>query len=175
MIKTAATSVLALLAALFLTGILIALCGYDPFDVYQKVFLDTLSNTSSLILCLSQSTPLIFAGLAFTVGFRVGTVNTGVEGQLIAGGFAAACVGAYIQFLPGKTHLIVSLLAGAAAGGLIAFLTILIKLKTGAPEVITCIMFNKIIDLVTQYLANGPLKPPTRPPGRRRKFWKRRT
>lgn len=157
-VKLLTTSALALAAALVVTGVLIAVCGFNPFEIYHKVFIVTLSQKNTLISCLSQATPLIFAGLAFTIGFRVGIINTGVEGQLIIGGFVAACVGAYLP-IAGRIHVVVAILAGALAGGLVAFLTILIKLKTGAPEVVTCIMLNRIIDLVTQYLCNGPLKP----------------
>lgn len=158
-LRTLGTSVLALFASLAIAGIIIRLSGYNPMEVYYLLFAKSIESKSSIALFLSESTPLIFAGLSFAVALKVGLVNVGVEGQLIMGAMFAALVGGYMTFIPGKLLLIASLMAGIIGGGLVALFTTVLKVKTGASEIITGIMLNNIINYVTLYLANGPLKP----------------
>lgn len=152
-------SVIALLAALTIGGIIVTLGGYSFFDVYAAIFKGSLGTSRGLVLSLATATPLMLTGLGFAVGIRVGIVNTGLEGQLFAGGMAAALVGAYIP-MPDGVHAAVALLAAAVAGGLIGALMGWFRVQFGAPEVITGIMLNSIVTLFTSYLANDPLKPP---------------
>lgn len=159
MIRTFGTSLLALFASLLITGIIIRLSGYNPLEVYSLLFIKSFESKSSIALFLSEATPLIIAGLSFAVAIKVGLVNVGVEGQLIMGAMFAALVGGYMTFIPGKLLLVASLLAGMLGGGLVALFTTVLKVKTGASEIITGIMLNNIINLGTLYIANGPLKP----------------
>ena len=55
-------SLLALAVSLAITGILIAICGYNPFEIYYALFVQSFSSTSSVALILSEATPMIFAG-----------------------------------------------------------------------------------------------------------------
>ncbi len=158
--NTLKTSALALFAALLITGIFIAICGYNPLEIYGKVFTQSFSSRSAIALCLSQATPLMFVGLAFTIALKVGLINVGAEGQLVTGAFVAAICGVYIDFLPGVLHVIFCMLAGATAGGLVFLFTTWLKLKMGAEEVITGIMLSSILTLIASYFINGPLKQP---------------
>lgn len=159
-LQTAGRSVLAFAASLVVAGVVIVASGFSPLEIYAAVFKESFSSPISLALCVSQATPLLFSGLSFAIGIRVGIVNTGVEGQLLTGAMMAALSGAYISFLPGPTHLIFCILMGAAGGGLLALFTTMLKVKMGASEVIMGIMLNNVVLLLTSYLANGPLKVP---------------
>lgn len=158
-LSKAGLSLMALLVSLVITGILIAVCGYSPFEVYGALFVESFSSVSSVALILSESMPMIFAGLAFVVGIKVGLVNVGVEGQMLAGAMCAALAGAYLTWLPGPILLVVCLLAGMIGGGATFWLCTYLKSRFGASEVITCIMMNTIMLKVNEYLCNGPLKP----------------
>mgnify|MGYP005757548313 CR=1 FL=1 len=152
-------SLLALCVSLVITGILIAICGYNPFEIYSALFIESFSSRSSVALVLSESMPMIFAGLAFVVGIKVGLVNVGVEGQMLSGAMCAAVVGAYCTWLPGPLLILACLLAGMIGGGLTFLLCTYLKSRFNASEVITCIMMNNIMAKVTEWLCNGPLKP----------------
>lgn len=153
-------SLLALAVSLVITGVLIAICGYNPFEIYSALFIQSFSSRSSVALILSEATPMILAGLAFVVGIKVGLVNVGVEGQMLSGAMCAAIVGAYCTWLPGPLLLLACLAAGLIGGGLTFLLCTYLKFQFGASEVITSIMMNSIMAKVTEYLSNGPLKPP---------------
>lgn len=152
------TSVVALLLALVAGGVVIALSGFSPLQIYKAVFVDTLTTPQGVYLSLSQATPLMLTGVAFAIAFRVKLINLGGEGQLLFGAMASALVGAYIVGLPGFIHLPLALLAGFFAGGLIGLFTGYLKIRFGAREIITSIMLNEIIALFCAYLCNGPFK-----------------
>ena len=158
-LSKAGLSLLALVVSLIITGLLIAVCGYNPFEIYSALFIQSFATTSSVALILSESMPMIFAGLAFVVGIKVGLVNVGVEGQMLSGAMCAALVGAYCTWLPGPILILACLLAGMIGGGLTFLLCTYLKSHFDASEVITCIMMNTIMAKVTEYLCNGPLKP----------------
>ena len=99
---------------------------------------------------LTNSVPLIFAGLAVGVAFRGGLVNIGAQGQLIMGAIAAVFVGFAVQLPPG-VHLLATLLAAAIAGSLWGLLVGVLKARVNANEVILTIMMNSIAALLLRY------------------------
>lgn len=157
------TSVFALLFSLLLGAVIIALSGYSPIESYTAIFGSSLGTDKGIALSLSQATPIMFTGLAFAIAFKVRMINTGAEGQLYAGGMAAAIVGAYLSGLPRGVHIPLAMLGAFVAGGLVALFVAFLKVHFGASEVITTLMLNNVIILFTSYLANGPLKPADSP------------
>jgi ABC-type uncharacterized transport system permease subunit len=89
-----------------------------------------------------SSTPLIFAGLSVAVGFRAGLFNIGAEGQITVGAIAAAIAGFSFAGLPDPIHLALIVLAGFLGGAVWGFIPGVLKVRTGAHEVITTIMLN---------------------------------
>ncbi len=154
------TSVVAFLLAIVVGGILIELAGFSSIATYGAIFRGSLGSSRGLVLSLSQATPLLLTGLSFAIAFRVRIINTGAEGQVYIGAMAAALVGAYVNFLPGITHVAVAVLVGMIAGGLVGLFIGFLKIKFGASEVIVGIMLNEILILITAWLSTGPLMTP---------------
>lgn len=109
---------------------------------------------------LTVTTPYIFTGLALTVGFRSGLLNIGAEGQVFVGGLASVWVGYSLHDLPAIVHVPLAAGAGMLAGALWAAFPGWLKAKTGAHEVITCIMMNYIAILLVDFMASSPLRDP---------------
>jgi simple sugar transport system permease protein len=109
---------------------------------------------------LTVTTPYIFTGLALTVGFRSGLLNMGAEGQVFVGGLASVWVGYSLHDLPAIVHVPLAAGAGMLAGALWAAFPGWLKAKTGAHEVITCIMMNNIAILLVDFMASSPLRDP---------------
>jgi len=110
--------------------------------------------SESLVL----SVPYILSGLAVALGFRAGLFNIGVEGQFVIGGLCAVVVGFAVKGLPAIIHLPLSMLAGAAAGGIWAAIPGYLKAKTGAHEVINTIMMNYVAFRLIEWLLREPLE-----------------
>ncbi len=107
---------------------------------------------------LVTATPYIFTGLALALGFRAGVLNIGAEGQVFVGAIFATYVGYALFYLPSYIHIPLALIAAAIGGGIWGFIPGWIKAKTGAHEVINCIMMNYIAFRLSDYLLTGPMK-----------------
>lgn len=126
----------------FIAGaIIMMITGINPIDGYRALVKGVVGNPRRFGEWIVSSTPLILSGLAIAFGLRTGVFNIGVEGQLIAGSFAAVAVGILIQ-LPRIIHLPLVLLAAAAAGALWGLIPGFLKAKFKVNEVVVGIMLN---------------------------------
>lgn len=150
--------IIALLVAFVIGGIFLALCGYNPFYGYQAMFAGAFGTKNGIFQVLLKTTPLVFCGLAASIGFRSGVFNIGIEGQLYMGAMSGALVGIYVKGLPALIHIPLAMAAGCIGGAVWAFIPAILKLKRNAHEFVTTIMLNYIAVLLTNFLVNYPFK-----------------
>jgi general nucleoside transport system permease protein len=151
----------AVVAAVAFTGLvgsaIILSYGESPLFVYSTIWQFSTSRASDVARVLEQATPLIFSALAVSVAFKAGMFNIGVEGQYIVGMMTATMAAVWLD-LPAVVHLPVVVLAAMAGSMIWAFVPAILKVKTGAHEVVTTIMMNGIsVSLVAWALLN-PLR-----------------
>jgi general nucleoside transport system permease protein len=142
-----------------LIGSLIIL-AYDenPLEVYETIWNFSTSRPEDFARVLVYATPLIFSALAVAVAFKAGMFNIGVEGQYIVGMMTAAAVALTLDFLPGLLF-IPAIMIGAMVGSTIwAAVPGVLKVKTGAHEVVTTIMMNGIAISLVAWALRNPLK-----------------
>jgi ABC-type uncharacterized transport system permease subunit len=152
------TQAVAVAAAFAFTGLvgsaIILAYGESPLFVYSTIWQFSTSRASDVARVLEQATPLIFSALAVSVAFKCGLFNIGVEGQYIVGMMTATMAAVWLD-LPAAIHLPVVVLAAMAGSMVWAFVPAILKVKTGAHEVVTTIMMNGIaISLVAWALLN---------------------
>ena len=182
-------SVLAVLVALVIGGVLIAVTdqrvvtafGYffsDPSATFGAIWASisdaygalwrgatydpnsrTWQGRLGIFETLTFATPLILSGLAVTLAFRVGLFNIGAQGQIILGATFAGVVGFMMELPPG-IHLAAVVLAGALGGAIWGGIAGFLKAKTGAHEVIVTIMLNYIAISLVLYLLKNQLRDP---------------
>ena len=68
--------------AVVVSGIIMALCGYNPFTAYSMIFYGAFGSARSITNTLIQATPLIMTGLGYMVSKKATLINLGIEGQL---------------------------------------------------------------------------------------------
>ena len=149
--RAVAIFVATVLAALVLAAPLIIVAGSDPFTAYGALYDGSLGGQRPFAETLVSMTPLLFGGLAVAIAFQAGLFNIGVEGQLVAGGLAAGVVGIKVSTWA-PAHVLIALLAGAAAGALWALVPAALKAWRGVHEVITTIMMNFVGFSVSRFL-----------------------
>ncbi len=152
--------VAAVVLALVAGGVLIALVGQSPVEVYSLLVRQALGTGYGFGQTLFKATPLVFAGLSVALAFRAGLFNVGAEGQMYLGGFAAALVGAYAP-LPAPLLLPAALLAAALAGGAWGAVPGVLKARFGAHEVINTIMLNFIAFALVSWWGRSLFVPAT--------------
>jgi general nucleoside transport system permease protein len=148
-------TLLAILVALILTGILFALFGVNPFVAYKTIIEKTLFNFRGFTEVLRRSIPLLLCGVGLVLAFRAQFWNIGAEGQLLIGATAASGVALFVP-LPAIVLIPIMFLAGFIAGGLWGFIPAILKVRLGVNEIITTLMMNYIAIYFIRYLITGP-------------------
>lgn len=150
-------SVIALLLSMIISAVILAACGYDPFTAYSAIFAGAFGSLRGVAQTLTQATPLIFTGLAFTLAKKASLINLGVEGQMYMGALGSALVGVLDLGLPSVLHILLAVLAGILFGALYGAVIGILKVKFGSNEVVAGVMLNSIATYIVGYLLNGPL------------------
>ncbi len=142
--QTLLLPILALITALVLGAVIMVLFGDNPLEAYNGLFAGALGNARGWASTIRRMTPLILTGLSVATAFKAGLFNIGASGQFLMGTVAAAAVGINFANLPMVIHLPLAILAGMVGGMIWGAIPGLLKVYTGAHEVIVTIMLNYI-------------------------------
>jgi general nucleoside transport system permease protein len=144
--------------ALLAGSLLILAYGESPAGVYSSIFEASLGSVDGIGYVLAIATPLIFSALAVAICFKGGLFNIGVEGQYIFAMVVAAWAEVSLGFLPAPLLLSATLIAAMVGGMVWAAVPGILKVRTGAHEVVTTIMMNGIAVSFLAWALNGPLR-----------------
>jgi simple sugar transport system permease protein len=149
---------LAMAAALLCGAILILLAGANPLTGYVALVSGAFGSLNSVAEVLVKATPLTLAGLGVALAFRAGYWNIGAEGQIFMGALGATWVGLNVGGWPASVALPAAVAVGFLTGGVWGLIPGVLRVRLGASEIITTIMFNYIALLLVNYVITGPLK-----------------
>lgn len=135
---------LAVTTVAVLGAIIIGALGKDALEVGGQALHATLLTGYGLSQVFFKSTPLILCGLAVAVPLTAGLFNVGGEGQLAAGGLAAALVAGWLAGA-GAVATTAAVMAAALAGGAAGAGCGVLRHTRGVHEVISTIMANFIL------------------------------
>ncbi|HUX40095.1 MAG TPA: ABC transporter permease [Rectinemataceae bacterium] len=127
-----------IVSALLIGALLMALTGYDPVTSYKALFYGGLVRGWSVSVL--NATPLLFTGLAIAFAFHGGLFNIGAQGQYYIGVIAATWIGLGAG-LPNYIEIPLIFAAAGLLGAALNAVPALLKVKTGAHEVVTTMMF----------------------------------
>ena len=138
-------------------GSLIIIGYHDsPIAVYSAVVKFSFGSLDGFSRMLVIATPLIFSALAVSVCYKAGMFNIGVEGQYLVGMITASIAAVHFGFLGALQFPVVLIFAMAGGMGFAAIPAVL-KVKTGAHEVVTTIMLNGVAGSLVAWALYGPL------------------
>ena len=120
--------------------------GHDPVSSYGALFYGGL--VKNWYVSVLNATPLIFTALAVAIAFHGGLFNIGAEGQYYVGVIVATWLGLSLH-LPPLLALPLIFVAGALAGALANLIPAWLKVRTGAHEVVTTMMFAYAISTLS--------------------------
>jgi len=145
-----------LLFSIILSSVIIVIVKGNPINVWLAIFYGSIGSRFAVIETIVKTVPLLFTGLAVAVAFRIKFWNIGAEGQLYAGGLAAAAIGILPIKIPTPIHIALVIIGGFIAGGVCASVAGYLKIKLKVNEVVTTILMNYIIILLISTLLDGP-------------------
>lgn len=149
----------AIAIAIFVAFLLILIKADDPGKAMDALLIKPLIsggvlNMKSIYTILARTTPIIFTGLAVCVMFSANQFNLGGEGAVMLGGFIAALMGIYVPMATG-VHVVVCIIMGTIAGGLVMVVPAVIKVKLKASEMVSSLMMNYVILYVVLHFLNN--------------------
>ncbi|OIJ91210.1 ABC transporter permease [Streptomyces colonosanans] len=144
-----AAPLLAVVAALVVTTLVILGTGKDPFAAFSDMITYG-SASDSQVYILNKATTYYLAGVAVAIGFRMNLFNIGVDGQYRLAAFIAAVLGGALN-LPGFIAIPLIILCAMGVGALWAAIAGVLKVTRGVSEVIATIMLNSIATAIIAY------------------------
>ncbi|WP_366914692.1 hypothetical protein [Clostridium sp.] len=137
--KQITITLLAIIFGFIVSGFILAIAGYNPFEAFSILFKGMVSKPKYIVNVITKATPIILTGLSVVFAFKVGLFNIGAEGQYIVGTIAATVTGILFDF-PAWIQYPLVIISGIIAGGLYGAIIGFLKAKYGIHEVITGIM-----------------------------------
>ncbi len=104
---------------------------------------------------LALAVPLVFGALGGVLGERAGVVNIAIDGQLLAGAFAAALFGSITGSVWG------GVVGAMAAGALVALILAVFAITYFVDQIIVGVVLNVLVIGVTSFLFTQVLVPNT--------------
>ncbi len=153
--------VLSVMVALFLAGLALAFFGVSPVRAYIAMFRGALGSWYGIGEVVVKSIPLVIAGVAVALAFRMKIWNIGAEGQIYAGALAATAAVRYLQTDSRFAMLAVMLMAAFLAGGCWGGVAGYLKARWNVNEIITTLMLNYVAIHLVEYYIYGPWRDPS--------------
>ncbi len=152
-------TILAISISLLIALVTILLVSETPGAALRAFLFGPLSSLRHFGNVLEMMIPLIFTGLAISIMFTAAQFNLGAEGAFFMGAVVSSF--AAVQWtLPMVIHPIVSILIGGLTGAVFCGIPALLKVKWGASELVSSLMFNYIALFFGLYLINYYLRDP---------------
>lgn len=142
--------VIALIAAVALTSVVLLASGKNPIEPYSLMF-EQAGFSDVQVLIINQAGMYYLAALAVAIGFRMNLFNIGVDGQYRLAAMVTAVVGAHVS-LPSGLQIPLLILVAMLTGAFWAGIAGILKTTRGVSEVVATIMLNAIATSVIGYL-----------------------
>ncbi|NAS24294.1 ABC transporter permease [Herbidospora sp. NEAU-GS84] len=154
----ASAPVVAVAGALLLTTLVMLVVGVDPALAYPALVRGAVLD-GNLEYTVAAFVPTLGMALAFALPLRAGEFNLGGDGQLAAGGVTAAAVALLVPLPPGAA-VVLPLIAGAVAGGLVAVVAAPLSTRLGIPAIVSTLLISAPAVSLASYLVRFPLAEP---------------
>jgi general nucleoside transport system permease protein len=142
---------MALLAGYLVFALLVIAYGQSPRTILGLLFEGTLGSSYGFGQVLFKAAPLLLLSCAFEFARRGGIFNLGLDGQLALGSFAVGVVGTRLAGIPSLMALPAALLLAACGGALSAAVPWIFRQRFGAPEVVTGLLMNRLVEALISY------------------------
>lgn len=155
-----AVPLLSILLALIIGGLFLYFSGYNPIETFLHMYKGAFGSSYAISETIVKAIPLMLAGLAVSLAFRMKLWNIGAEGQIYMGAFAASGIALSLGELNSWFLLPLMLLAGFIGGAAWGFIPGVLRGCWQVNETITSLMLNYVAIFWVNYLVFGPWKDP---------------
>jgi general nucleoside transport system permease protein len=153
--------IIAVILALFVSGIFIAVMGYDVIQAYVTILTTSFRTTNGIVQTLLKFIPLTLLALAFIIPYTAGKFNIGGEGQFLMGAIGATAAGILLADWPIWFLLPVVILSGFIFGLIWGFIPGFLLYRFGIHEILSTVLLNFISFLLVDFIATAIWNDPT--------------
>jgi len=157
--EAAAISLLAILIALALVGLIFRQAGVNPMTGYRAMFSYGFLNEFGLPLTINRSIFILLCTCAFIIPMRAGLWNIGMAGQLYGGALAAFGValafgakGSQSPAVAPGVVIALMMLAALVGGALVGAIPGFLKGRFNTNEIVVTMMLNSIAFWLIAYM-----------------------
>jgi len=148
-------------AAIAASMLIMALMGFNPFEIYKNIIAGSLGSAYRFMQTINKAIPLSVLSMGTAVAFRMKFWNIGQEGQFYMGAFGASWIAFSFPNLPAPLLLPFMLIMGMICGGIWSFIPAILKIRFSTNETLVTLMLNYIALKWISFLQyNGPWKDP---------------
>jgi simple sugar transport system permease protein len=147
-----AGSIIAAAATLIITAGILGLMHVSPISLVRVVVLATFGSPAAIADTAALAGELMLTGLAAVLTFRVGLINLGLDGQLIAGALAALTISSGVLPVPGLAIVPFTIAAGLVVGALSVVVINLLKARLNIDEAIVTLLLNVVMLFALQLM-----------------------
>ncbi len=150
-LKYIKSTILIFLFGLFISSIVIAISGANPFTFFfwvWKIALDPLFLSSTLVFIAMY----ILGSINLSFGFKCNIFNIGIASQMMLAGALVLILGIKLPHLSQFESIFLSLIIASVSGGLLSLLSATLKIFFNVHEVISTIMLNWVIYYFLKWL-----------------------
>lgn len=154
-VRVVAAPLICVIAALLVTGVLLALLGADPIFAFKTLVLGGIGSPQALSDTIAKTIPIALIAFGVMLTFRCGLWNIGGEGQFYSGAIAAAIIGIVVD-APAALLIPLEIAAGVIAGCATAYVPAVLKARLHANEILVTLMLNYVPVYLVLYVIQGP-------------------
>ncbi|MGA2409317.1 MAG: ABC transporter permease [Candidatus Binataceae bacterium] len=148
------------LGVLVLAAIFFLMNGAHPGSLFAQMFSDAFGGAFSLSQTLLNAVTILLCGLAVSLPARLGLINVGAEGEMIAGAIAGTAIILWMPSAPFLLLMPLMTLAAMAGGAIWGAIIGAGRAYFNVNETIASLMLNFVAADFLEYLINGPWEAP---------------
>jgi ABC-type uncharacterized transport system permease subunit len=115
-------------------------------------------SSAGLADMVALATSLVFTGLAAALPFRVGLINFGVEGQVVASALAAAAITAGVVPVPALALVPIAVMTAFATGALYVGVVVILKRSFRVDEALLTLLLNAVLVTALQLMSGSTVQ-----------------
>lgn len=157
-----AGSIGSILCGFVVVGLFLMASGRNPLTIYAGIFTSAFGDSFSITETLVAATPIMFCALGVAIAARVGLMNIGVEGQLLAGAVGSTLVALTLPAsTPAWAMLSLMCVSACICGAIWSAIPALLRVLADVNETIVSLLLNYVAALVVEFLIHGPWQDPS--------------
>ena len=151
LVKTG-NSLLAILLAFAIGGIMVVFSGENPFSAYGVLLKGAFGSGSAWINTIRYAIPIVLLAFSFALCDRCGYFNISQESQMYSSALMMVMVSEWTVGWPTFIRVVLIILSACVAGAVACLIPAIAKFKLGVSEIVVGVMMNYLMAYLNKHM-----------------------